>query len=117
MKVNALLKRVPETRRKLSNINGWTLDELSYCLSKADETIQLTKREWQLLDFMLRRPDQFIESSTLLNRVWETDSEATSEALRTCIKRLRKKLDATQGDSMPMIESIKGLGYRLNTKK
>ncbi len=112
LRVNALLKRIPEIRHKKSCIKGWVLDDLNYTVSREGETVQLTRREWQLLDFLFRRPNQYFDSDTLLNRVWETDSEATSEALRTCIKRLRKKLDKPNEDSI--IVSVKGLGYMIS---
>ncbi len=111
LRVNALLKRIPEIRQKKVCIRGWVLDDLNYSISRHGETVQLTRREWQLLDFLFRRPDQYFDSDTLLNRVWETDSEATSEALRTCVKRLRKKLDKPDEDSI--IVSVKGLGYMI----
>ncbi len=111
LRVNALLKRIPEIKHKAVMVNGWLLDGTSYSINKNGTSIQLTRREWQLLEFLMRRPNQYFDAETLLNRVWETDSEATSDALRTCVKRLRQKLAAAGEESM--IVSLKGLGYKV----
>lgn len=110
-RVQALLRRIPEVRAKPFGRSGLVLDPEAAVVTKGDgDKIQLTRREFQLLEFLANRPGQFFDSETLLNRIWESDSEATVEALRTCVKRLRKKIDDPNRPSM--INSIKRLGYR-----
>jgi two-component system OmpR family response regulator len=66
-------------------------------------------REYQLLEFLMRHPDQIFSQETLLNRVWPSSSESTVEAMRTTLKRLRKKMDP-DGE---IIGTIHGVGVVL----
>jgi DNA-binding response OmpR family regulator len=59
----------------------------------------------------MRHPNQVFTANALLNRVWPSESESTEEALRTAIKRLRKKIDP-EG---LIIENVHGVGYCLNS--
>jgi len=60
-----------------------------------------------LLEFLMRHPNQVFSQDALLDRVWSSQSDATSNALTTCIKRLRKKLPAD------LIKTVYGVGYKL----
>ncbi len=113
LRVNALLKR-SERKPRPDTIRGITIVAESFSVIRNGETIQLTAREWKLLEFLIRRPDQFFDSTALLNRVWESDSEATDEALRTCVKRLRQKIDVPGEPSL--IKSARGLGYQIESQ-
>jgi DNA-binding response OmpR family regulator len=62
----------------------------------------------------MRHPGEVFSSDALLQRVWHSESEATVEAIRTCVKRLRQKLDDNDEDSL--IETIARVGYRLKAK-
>jgi DNA-binding response OmpR family regulator len=59
----------------------------------------------------MRHPDEVVSGDSLLQRVWHSESDATSEALRTCIKRLRQKIDGDTEDSV--IQTIPRVGYKL----
>jgi DNA-binding response OmpR family regulator len=71
----------------------------------------LLPKEFALLEFFMRNPNRVFAAEALLNRVWVTESEATVDALTTCIKRLRKKIDVEGQPSI--IRTIHGVGYRL----
>jgi DNA-binding response OmpR family regulator len=76
--------------------------------------VKLNAKEYALLEFLMRHPGQLFTAEALLDRVWKTDSESTTEAITTTIKRLRKKLDVEGKPSI--ITTVHGLGYRLETK-
>ena len=59
----------------------------------------------------MRHQNRVFAPEALLNRVWESDSEATVDALTTCIKRLRKKIDVEGQPSV--IRTVHGVGYKL----
>jgi DNA-binding response OmpR family regulator len=66
-------------------------------------------KEFALLEFMMRHPNQIFSGEALLNRVWPAESDATEEALRTTMKRMRKKVDPDNA----LIKTIHGVGYVL----
>jgi len=75
------------------------------------EAIKLEPREFNLLEFLMRHPNQPFTSDALVTRVWESDTEVSSDAIRVYIRMLRKKLDVPNEPSI--IETVHGLGYKL----
>jgi DNA-binding response OmpR family regulator len=74
--------------------------------------VQLLPKEFALLEFFMRHPNQVFSAEALLDRVWSSDSDASPETIRTYIKRLRQKID-TQGQ-VSLISTVHGVGYKLD---
>ncbi len=87
------------------------LEHGTLSIKVGDKSIRLLPSEFALLEFLMRNSDKFVSSENLLSHVWTIDSEASEQALRTCVFRLRKKLD--EKGSGITIESAKGFGYRI----
>ncbi|MDB5055470.1 MAG: two-component response regulator [Bacilli bacterium] len=110
-------------RRKETNWNGELLDlgeTLQIRIStmevvRSGSPVTLTRREFQLLVFMAEHPGQVLSREQLQNRVWGMDAEITLNAVDAAIKLLRKKVDDPFQDKM--IQSVRGMGYRLTVKE
>ena len=94
------------TKLKLADLE---LDRMTRRVVRNGKKIELTAREFQLLEFMMRHPNQVFTADALLLRVWPSDSEATAEALRSTVKRIRKKVDPA-GE---LLRTVHGVGYIL----
>ncbi|MCC7530279.1 MAG: response regulator transcription factor [Candidatus Melainabacteria bacterium] len=114
VRVKALLKRPQQISKDILKVGAMELDTNSGVVKRNDALIRLQPRELALLEFLMRHPDTFFTAEALMTRVWDTDSEATEVALRSCIAKLRRKMDV-EGQSS-FIETSKGLGYRINSK-
>ncbi len=106
-RVKALLRRPPEFATSVLKGAGIELDSSTMIVLKDGKSIQLLPKEFQILEFFLRNQERVFDQESLLNRLWPSDSEATSEALRSTIKRLRKKIDP-YGE---IIKTVHGIGY------
>lgn len=73
--------------------------------------IDLLPKEFQLLQFLVRYPEQVFSGDHLLNKLWPNDSESTVTALRSAVKRLRKKLSTAKAKCN--VKAIYGIGYKL----
>jgi DNA-binding response OmpR family regulator len=115
VRVRALLRRPPPVAKGgILACRHITLDPQAGSVTSHGAKLKLNAREYALLEFFMRHLDQMFSAEALLDRVWESSSEATSEAITTCIKRLRKKIDV---DGQPsMITTLHGLGYRMESK-
>ncbi len=114
VRVRALLKRPQQITKDILKISGMELDTNSGVVKRGDSLVRLQPRELALLEFLMRHPDTYFTAEALMARVWDTDSEATEVALRSCITKMRRKMD---GEGQPsFIETSKGLGYRINSK-
>jgi DNA-binding response OmpR family regulator len=112
-RLRALLRR-PQAVVTNVIINGYLeLDVVKRRITKGGVEIHLLPRDFELLEFMMRHLDEVFSSEALLQRIWGSDAEATSDALRTSIKRLRQKLDVSDSDAQSFIENIPRVGYRL----
>ncbi|HEY9785445.1 MAG TPA: response regulator transcription factor [Candidatus Obscuribacterales bacterium] len=112
-RVRALLRRpAAVSDNNILKAGPITMDVGKYRVLKDEQPVQLVPKEFQLLEFMMRHQNQVFTPEALLNRVWPSDSESTAEALRTTMKRLRKKLDP-DGE---LIRTVHGVGYILETQ-
>ncbi len=112
-RVRALLRRPVAMNSNMLEVGSLKLDIAKHRISKDGKEIQLMPRDFALLEFLMRNPDTVFSTDALLSRVWSDDSEAGPEALRTAIKRLRKKIDDGDADDSSYIENIPRIGYRL----
>lgn len=111
LRVEALLRRPADFNNKHLTAGEFRLDEGTRTAVKNGQHITLLAKEYALLEFLMRHPNQYFAPETLLNRVWPSESDATIEAIRTCVKRLRQKLDDND-DDYSVIETTRGLGYK-----
>lgn len=111
-RVQALLRR-----RDIKPIIGIRIESIYLDLSARkvflnDEEVSVAHTDLQLLEFLMTNPDRMFSTENLLNRVWSSNSEATTDAVKSAIKRLRKKLDP---DGL-LIYSKYGAGYMIRSK-
>jgi DNA-binding response OmpR family regulator len=112
IRLRALLRRPGGMTASIIEIANLQLDQANFKLLKNGEEVKLLPKEFALMEFLMRHPNQVFSQDALLNRVWESDSDSTGSALTTCIKRLRKKLDEEGKPSI--ITTVHGVGYRLD---
>jgi DNA-binding response OmpR family regulator len=108
-------------RRKDTNWNEITLQigELvlkmnSHEVTRSGKTIHVTRREYQLLEYLMRHPGQILSREQLMNAVWGV-AEITPNAVDATIKLLRKKVDAPYSEKY--VHSFRGIGYSMGTKE
>ncbi|PAQ14668.1 response regulator transcription factor [Bacillus sp. FJAT-42315] len=111
-RLRALLRRnyapiVAETE----SIHGVVLNRTSQMIHHNKEMIQLSPREFQLLDFLVRNKGQVLPREVILDRVWGYDAEVAPKTIDATVKLLRKKLN--QIGQQDMIQSIRGVGYKV----
>ena len=116
MRARALLRRTLERDKSqasgdLLRYGEIELEPRKGLVRKAGREIRLQPRELALLEFFMRNVGLVFSSSALIDRVWKLDTEATDISVRSCIAKLRKKLEVQ--DTEKFIENQRGLGYRL----
>lgn len=92
-RVRALLRRSVGAASNLIKIKNLVLDPASHSVTKDGKPVDLLPREYALLEFLMRHPNQAFSNDALLDRVWATESDSSHDAVRTCVQRLRKKID------------------------
>ncbi len=111
-RVRALLRRGNSTSQPILEWGSLHLDPSSVEVHYETHLVQLTAKEYALLELFMRNPRRVFSCSAILDRVWSFDKIPGEEAVRTQIKGLRQKLKAA-GAPADLVETVYGIGYRL----
>ena len=110
-RIRALLRRDLRTREPILRIQEISLDPVEKVVWKSDHRIQLTRKEFGILEYLMRHPNEVISQEELLEHVWGTMTNIFSNTVRVHIQSLREKLE--ENSAIPKyIETIIGTGYR-----
>jgi DNA-binding response OmpR family regulator len=90
------------------------LEPASHRVTRQGRDLALLPKEFALLEFLMRHPNQVFSAEALLSRVWASETDTTVDAVSTCIKRLRKKVDVEGQTSV--IKTVHGVGYKLESE-
>jgi len=110
-RVRALLRRGPETVPSLLRYADLTLDPSRRTVSRGGLKIELTAKEFALLDYFLRNPERVLTRTMILDHVWDYDFDPTTNVIDVYVNYLRKKIDA-EGEPR-LIHTVRGAGYVL----
>jgi len=112
-RIRALLRRSPETlASNILRIGELMLDSSNKNVMRQDKTISLRKKEFYLLEYLMRNPSRVISRNMIMENVWDSNSDIIANVIDVHIKHLREKVD--QPFARKMIKTIHGLGYRLD---
>ena len=115
-RVHALLRRIDsKSAKEPLEFSDIRLDPITHEISVGGKFIDLTKTEFELLEFFLRHPRQVLERTQILNNVWGYDFGGDDNVLEVYIGYLRKKLEA--GGRPRLIQTVRGIGYVLRTER
>jgi len=106
-RIRALTRRSDQETASNVQVGDVKLDLLARRAWRGDRLIELSSREFTLLEFLLRRPNQVLSRTQILFAVWEYDADPSSNVVDVYIGYLRRKL----GDPSP-ITTMRGAGYR-----
>ena len=110
-RLRALLRRGSTPRPTVLRVGSLSLDPASRQCRRGDVAVDLTAREYALLELLMRRSDAIVSKSVLLDEVWGPDFEGDPNIVEVYIGYVRKKIDAPFG--VQTILTVRGAGYRL----
>ncbi|CAM5427833.1 DNA-binding response regulator OS=Streptomyces antimycoticus OX=68175 GN=SANT12839_034110 PE=4 SV=1 [Streptomyces antimycoticus] len=113
-RIRALLRRSTPQRSPVLRAGDLWLDPAAHRCGRGEESLDLTPREFGLLEFMLRHPDTVVSKTDLLAQVWDAWFEGDPNIVEVYVGYLRRKIDTPFGRSA--IETVRGVGYRLDGK-
>ena len=116
-RLRALQRRVPQFQPQKLTMGNLTLDygnntviNQTSLLNKQE--MSLTNKEFQLLEYLMKHPNQILTTEQIRNQLWEANAESSSNVVAAQVRLLRRKL-ASSGCGNP-IETLHGMGYRFN---
>jgi two-component system OmpR family response regulator len=118
-RINALQRRLAGDRQNLLIVGKLKLDRITREASCHGHAIELTTREFSLLEYLMRSAGKVFTRGQILEHVWGYDFDPSTNVVDVCIKRIRGKIvsiDPAFEQASP-IESVRGAGYRFKQEK
>jgi len=108
-RLRALVRRGVTERPTTMRTDDVVLDPATHTVTRNTEPIELTAREFALLEFLMRRSGEVVARSRILEHVWDVNYEGFSNVVDVYVGYLRKKLEVPFG--RPLIRTVRGVGY------
>jgi DNA-binding response OmpR family regulator len=112
-RLRSVLRRSKGEGHSVLQVGDLTVDVMTREVSRSGESIELTAREYSLLNFLMRSPGHVRTRTQILEHVWGYDFDPGSNLVDVYIQRVRKKIDTGGGPSL--IETVRGVGYKMRT--
>ena len=113
-RIRALMRREPLLTGTQLQVADLTLDTLSREVCRAGQPIELTSKEYSLLEFLMRHPNQTLTRTMIAEHVWNYDFDNLTNLIDVHIYSLRRKLDDAYEPKL--LHTVRGVGYRLGPK-
>lgn len=114
-RVRALLRRPAEQQSVVLTAGDLTLDTTTFQVTRDGKEINLTSKEFALLEYMLRNQGRPLSKETIIAHVWDYDADILLNTVEVYIKYLRTKVDQPF-KSPPLIQTVRGFGYKIDAK-
>jgi DNA-binding response OmpR family regulator len=109
-RIHAVVRRTSGDRQNLLCVGPLKLDCITREVTCNQQAVELTTREFNLLEYLMRSLGRVFTRTQILEHVWGYDFNPNTNVVDVCIQRIRKKLDPIGGSGW--IESVRGVGYR-----
>ena len=111
-RLRALLRRAADApKRTVLQAGDLTLDTRTQRVQRGERTIELTAKEFAVLECMMRDPGRVLSRTVIADHVWSYDAYNQSNVIDVYIRNLRRKID--DGSERKLIETVRGVGYRV----
>src|ERR1035438_9134222 len=112
MRVKALLRRGPVTRASVLRVADLEIDRLTQKVKRAGRRIELTPKEYGLLEYLATNPGRVFSRTMIIEHVWDQSFQGLTNIVDVYVRHLREKVD----DAFPvkLLRTVRGVGYSLN---
>ncbi len=112
-RVRALLRRPRASTGTVLKVDDLELDPVTYEVKRAGQPIKLSHKEFQVLEYFMRHKGQIITKDTLIAHVWNEEADVLPNTVEVYIGYLRGKIDRAFPDKKPLLQTMRGFGYKL----
>lgn len=113
-RIRALSRRPRDSKPAQLKVGDLTLDTITYEVKRAGKVISLSKKEFALLEYLMRHAGKILSKDQIITNVWNYESDILPNTVEVYIGYLRQKIDKAFPRSEPLIHTKRGFGYKLN---
>ena len=111
-RIRALLRRPQHSLGEVLSVGPLSLDPASKAVHRDGTKLQLSSKEFAILEYFMRNPDRVLSKDTIIRHVWDFDADVLPNNVEVFITLLRGKVD--KPFKTPLIHTVRGFGYRLS---
>lgn len=113
-RVRALLRRPQDSLGTTLQVGDLTLDDTSYEVKRGGQTIDLSQREFALLEYLMRNKGRTLSKEMIVQHVWSYDADILFNTVEVYVGYLRNKIDRPFSSAPSLLKTIRGFGYKLD---
>jgi len=115
VRIKALLRRVPAPRSDVILLSNLKVDRLTREVHRGGQNIELTGKEYALLEYLLSSPNRVLSRSMILEHVWDQSFEGVTNIVDVYVRHLRLKVD--DPFAVKLIHTVRGVGYSIGCRE
>ena len=112
VRVKALLRRGPVSRASVLRVNDLEIDRLSQNVHRAGKRIELTAKEYALLEYLATQPNRVFSRTMIIEHVWDQSFQGLTNIVDVYVRHLRAKVD--DAFAVKLLRTVRGVGYSLS---
>jgi DNA-binding response OmpR family regulator len=112
-RIRALIRRPKAAAHTILKAGDLTLDSSQYSVMRQGTQIQLSNKEFSLLEYLMRHASMIVTKDQIISHVWNYESDILPNTVEVYIKNLRNKLESPFKNSKPLIKTVRGFGYKI----
>lgn len=116
VRIRALTRRPHSITSSTISLGGLILNPSTFEVSRDGQRISLSAREFSLLEYFLRHPNQILTKDQIINHVWDYNAHVLPNTVEVYVKNLRRKIDFPFTGKKPLLVTVRGFGYKIEGK-
>ncbi|MCL5969945.1 MAG: response regulator transcription factor [Patescibacteria group bacterium] len=112
-RIRALTRRPQKSLNAILSYKDLSLNTQTFEVKRGKTIIRLSKKEFSLLEYLLRHPETVLTKEQIISHVWNYDADVLPNTVEVYIGYLRNKIDKSYGKNETLIQTIRGFGYKL----
>ena len=113
-RMQALLRRPPLSETPVLQYADLSLDPANYIVKRSGQIINLSHKEFSLLEYFMRHKEQVLSKDAIISHVWNEDAIVMPNTVEVYVGYLRGKIDRPFSNKPPLINTVRGFGYKLS---
>jgi len=116
-RIRALLRRPKSVIENEIQIDDLRLNNITFEVFRDNKKIDLSSKEFSLLEYMMRSAGRILTKNNIIGHVWDYDADILPNTVEVYIGYLRNKIDKPFADKKPLIQTVRGFGYKIGFAK
>jgi DNA-binding response OmpR family regulator len=112
-RVRALIRRQGSVLNSVLSVEDLTFDTKQFLVKRGEKSIRLSSKEFSLLEYLIRNKNNIVTKDQIISHVWDYDADILPNTVEVYIKNLRNKIDKPFINKKPLIQTVRGFGYKI----